>query len=215
MNKYKLYIHECPNTKKYIGITQQDVKKRWNYGNGYKSCVLFYKAIKKYGWNNIKHEILYDDLTKDQAEQLEIELIAKYKTNQKEFGYNICSGGNGTPNHIVSDKTKEKISIRTKEAMDNEKVKEKIRNCHLGKKLSEEHKEKIRLSSRKLQTEEIKQKMRESNKNKIKVRCIETGIVYDSIHNASRSTNISYQNIYKVCKGERKMAGGYKWKYEH
>ena len=46
MNKYKVYMHICPNGKKYIGITQQDVLKRWNYGNGYKGCVLFYKAIK-------------------------------------------------------------------------------------------------------------------------------------------------------------------------
>ena len=57
MNKYKVYMHICPNDKKYIGITQQDVLKRWNYGNGYKGCVLFYKAIKKYGWKNIEHYI--------------------------------------------------------------------------------------------------------------------------------------------------------------
>ena len=46
MNKYKVYMHICPNGKKYIGITQQDVLKRWNYGNGYKGCVLFYKVCK-------------------------------------------------------------------------------------------------------------------------------------------------------------------------
>ena len=59
------------------------------------------------------------------------------------------------------------------------------------------------------QTEETKQKMRDNNKNKIKVKCIDTGIIYDSIHNASILTKIAYQNIYKVCKGKRKTAGGY------
>lgn len=215
MRKYKVYIHECPNKKKYIGITQQDVNKRWNYGNGYKSCVLFYKAIKKYGWKNIKHEILFTDLSKEEAEQKEIELISYYKTNNREYGYNICSGGKGTPSHFVSDELKEKISIKTKEAMNNKKIREKIKKCHLGKKLSEEHKKKISLSSHKKVSEEQKEKLREVNKNKIKVKCLETGIIYDSIHNASRMTNIAYQNIYKVCKGERKKAGGYCWKYEY
>ena len=37
--------------------------------------------------------------------------------------------------------------------------------------------------------------------------------VYDSIHEASRQTNISKGNITSVCKGNRISAGGYKWKY--
>lgn len=215
MNEYKVYMHKCPNNKVYIGITQQELKKRWNYGNGYKGCKLFYKAIKKYGWNNIEHFVLYDKLSKKDAEKKEIELIAKYKSNNQKYGYNICSGGNGTPNHIVSEETKTKISQKTKEAMNNEKTKDKIRKCHLGKKLTEEHKNKIRLSSKRNVSEETKEKMRLINKNKIKVKCIETGNVYDSIHNASRITNIAYQNIYKVCNGKRKSAGGYTWKYEY
>ena len=215
MNKYKVYMHICPNGKKYIGITQQDVLKRWNYGNGYKGCVLFYKAIKKYGWKNIKHIILFDNLEKCDAEKKEIELIKHYKTNERKYGYNICSGGQGTPNHIVSKETRTKISESTKKAMNNPDIKEKLKQCHLGKTLSEEHKAKIRLSARKYQTEKTKEKMREINKNKIKVKCIETGIVYDSIHDASRKTNIAYQNIYKVCKNIRKKAGGYCWKYEY
>lgn len=46
------------------------------------------------------------------------------------------------------------------------------------------------------------------------VKCIETGEIYYGIHEASKQTNISYQNIWKVCKGERKTAGGYHWEYE-
>lgn len=215
MNDYIVYKHICPNNKVYIGITKQNINKRFNYGNGYKSCVLFYKAIKKYGWKNIQHEILFEHLAKEEAENKEIELIAKYRSNQQEYGYNICSGGNGTPSHIVNEETRKKISNNTKEAMNNPIVKEKLIKCHLGKKLSDEHKEKIKLSSRTYQTEETKQKMREANKNKIKVKCIDTGIIYESIHNASLLTNISYQNIFKVCKCQRRTAGGYRWKYEY
>ena len=215
MNNYKVYMHECPNGKKYIGITQQELNTRWNYGNGYKSCVLFNRAIQKYGWSNIKHTVLFEELSKEEAEQKEIELISKYKTNEANYGYNICSGGKGTPNHLVSEELRDKISIKTKEAMNKKEIREKIRKCHLGKKLSEEHKKKIKLSARTFLTESEKEKLREINKSKIKVKCIETQTIYESIHEAWRMTGISYQNIYKVCKGERKRAGGYSWQYEY
>lgn len=37
---------------------------------------------------------------------------------------------------------------------------------------------------------------------------------YSSIHEAGRITGIAYQNIYKVCRGKRKTAGGYLWLYD-
>ena len=214
MNKYKVYMHICPNGKKYIGITQQDVLKRWNYGNGYKGCVLFYKAIKKYGWKNIKHIILFDNLEKCDAEQKEIELIKHYKTNERKYGYNICSGGQGTPNHIVSKEIRIKISENTKKAMNNPNIKEKLKQCHLGKTLSEEHKAKIRLSARKYQTEKTKEKMREINKNKIKVKCIETNMIFNSLQAAADYIGYSSTTHISGCAmGKRKSAGGYHWRF--
>lgn len=58
-NNYTVYMHISPNNKKYIGVTKNKPEKRWGYGNNYKSSPMFYKAIKKYGWNNIEHKILY------------------------------------------------------------------------------------------------------------------------------------------------------------
>ena len=109
MNKnYKVYMHIFPNKKVYIGITQQELNQRWKNGYGYKQCHFVWKAIEKYGWDNVKHEILYTNLTKEEAEQKEIELIAFYKSNQKEHGYNVANGGKCAGS--VSEKTKKKIS---------------------------------------------------------------------------------------------------------
>lgn len=91
---YKVYKHTFPNGKTYIGITQLNVENRWRSGKGYKTQDLMHRAIIKYGWNNIKHEVLLEDLTKEDVEKKEIELIAFYKSNQKDFGYNIENGGN-------------------------------------------------------------------------------------------------------------------------
>ena len=93
-NNYKVYIHtNNSNNKKYIGITKLLPHHRWRKGGGYKKCTLFYSAIQKYGWDNFKHEVVLVNLTKEQAEMFEVEMIKYYKSNQREFGYNITSGG--------------------------------------------------------------------------------------------------------------------------
>ena len=108
---YIVQKHTTPNGKVYIGITNQTPQRRWSNGSGYYRQKLFNNAIEKYGWENIKHEILFDGLTKEQAEQKEIYLIALYKSNQREYGYNIAKGGN-VP--YMSELAKEKISKSNK-----------------------------------------------------------------------------------------------------
>lgn len=92
--KYLIYKHtNLINNKVYIGQTCQKAKTRWQYGGGYRHNVHFYAAIKKYGWHNFKHEILYTDLTSDQADELEVKLIALFESTNSEKGYNSSIGG--------------------------------------------------------------------------------------------------------------------------
>ena len=90
---YSVYKHTCPNGKVYIGITSQEPKHRWNNGNGYRENEYFFRAIKKYGWNNIKHEILFENLSESDAELKEIELISQYNSQDRSCGYNRHAGG--------------------------------------------------------------------------------------------------------------------------
>lgn len=91
--KWTVYMHiNKINGKKYIGITSTKPEKRWKNGHGYKKQ-MFYNAIKKYGWDNFEHKILYTELTECDAKSKEIELIDKYNTVFKEFGYNNDIGG--------------------------------------------------------------------------------------------------------------------------
>ena len=118
---HSLYIHiNKLNGKVYVGITK-DIETRW-YGDGvnYKGCPVFYKAIEKYGWDNFEHLILKDDLTRNEAELAEIELISKLKANNPGFGYNIEAGGAGSYHFLsakdgkirtVWDRTREKYGF--------------------------------------------------------------------------------------------------------
>ena len=88
-----VYIHICPNDKRYVGITQkEDPKERWDSGWGYQSNAHFFNAIKKYGWNNIKHQVFKVD-TKEEMFYLEKYLIRYYNTTNPNYGYNHSSGG--------------------------------------------------------------------------------------------------------------------------
>jgi len=93
-NQYIVYKHTCPNGKVYIGQTCRTVYSRSGiHGVHYKQCKLFYRAILKYKWNNIKHDILFDGLTREEAGIIEQEQITLYKSTDHQFGYNIQKGG--------------------------------------------------------------------------------------------------------------------------
>ena len=95
MDTYYVYRHVNKiNGKQYIGITKRKPIERWGSdGSKYKSTPHFYNAILKYGWDNFEHEILYSNLSKERACEIEIELIQKYQTQNRELGYNIMDGG--------------------------------------------------------------------------------------------------------------------------
>ena len=95
---YCVYRHTTPSNKVYIGITKQKPQDRWQGGRGYVKNIVFYRAIEKYGWDNIKHEILLDGLTLEEAKQAEVELIAEHNATDRRYGYNITAGGD----HVIS-----------------------------------------------------------------------------------------------------------------
>ena len=109
--KYCVYKHtNLINKKVYIGITSDNPNNRWKNGKGYINQPYFWNAIQKYGWDNFKHEILFDNLSKEDACQKEIELISFYNSIYKEFGYNISTGGfNGQSGLKRTEEQKDKF----------------------------------------------------------------------------------------------------------
>ena len=235
MRNYTVYKHTSPNGKVYIGITSQGVEQRWGYnGYGYYGQP-FFSAILKYGWDNIKHEILYTNLTKEEAEEKEIELIKQYNSNKSHCGYNADNGGFSVGR--CGEQTKRKISEATKGRIPwnkgiprTEEEKRKMSLSHIGKTKGEKNG-----NYGKPMSEEAKRKSSEAHKGKtpwnkggsipesqkrlIKERnsksviCVETGVAFASILDASKSIGVTITAIANCLKGRTKTSGGYHWRY--
>ncbi len=67
-------------------------------------------------------------------------------------------------------------------------------------------KHKYKLYKKNAEYTEIKRKYKH-------VRCVETGVVYNSAMDAEKKTGINRQNIGKVARKERNQAGGFRWEF--
>lgn len=208
MKNYCVYCHTNKiDGKRYIGITSQKPEYRWKNGNGYRNNIYFYRAIQKYGWHNFLHEILYTDLSKADAEALEIRIIKEYKTTDNQYGYNIENGGNGTEK--FTDEVRVKISQALIGHVCSEETKAKISEANRGRvspkkgtKQSAEQVEKNRIShlgqkawnKGRPWTDEEKARC-----NGKPVVCIETGVKYRTMKEASRMTGVKFGKIWNHC----------------
>lgn len=149
---YTVYMHILPNNKRYIGITKQTLEGRFKNSLGYGTQQLFWRAIQKYGWDNIKHEVIAEGLTHDEACELEVFYIAKYKTNNPKYGYNRTSGGDGTCNfshkNPHDDNWKKKVSIANTGKKRTIEARQKMREAKLGTHWSDERKQAYSKSQR-------------------------------------------------------------------
>lgn len=206
MDNYKIYCHIFPNGKRYVGQTKQEVQRRFgpngsNYANG---GSYVWNAIQKYGWDNIEHIILLEGLTAEEANHWEQKYIKEFRSNEREFGYNLTVGGEGCSKfdyQAIYD-----YWCQTK----NVALTAEHFHCNtatVGQALSHFHvdgKERIRASAGKYHAKEV-------HSYTLDGEYIES---FETISLGAKATNCAHTNILKVLKGERKSAGGRRWSYE-
>ena len=222
LDNYYVYRHVNKiNGKQYIGITSQNPpSNRWGAnGCNYKESPHFWSAIQKYGWDNFEHEILYSNISKEEACEIEKKLIKEYKTQDRNFGYNVFEGGDCPE---IPEETRQKMSksmLGNKNGLGkpcSEEKKRKISAANKGKKFSEERKQAISRAKKgkthKSLSAESRKKSADAH-DKSPVYCKETNTIYESIQECARQLNLWATLVCKVCKGKLKTTGGYHLSY--
>ena len=229
---YVVYKHTSPDGKVYIGITGQNPpEKRWANGHGYTQNEYFDNEIIRYGWDNFMHEILDYNLTRVEAQEKECALIAQYKSTDRNFGYNIKSGGfrqvlDGNKVKIVGNGGgKSSISVNQYtclgdfvQTFDNALIAE----FETGVCVSNI----IKCCEEKLQSAgKFVWRYNDPNYNSVPynyrinkqiIQYTKDGIfvrTYNSIISAAKDTNIDQSSITKCCRDKVKSAGGFIWRY--
>lgn len=204
---YTVYKHTNKiNNKVYIGITGRKVERRWCKGIGYRPkkpthVAYFYNAILKYGWDSFEHEILYSNLTKEEAELKEIALIHNYQSNVRVFGYNIDLGGNSRGK--LSEETKKKVSDSWN--INREERSRRISEGKKGIKFTDEHRKNL---------SKAKKGKKAANRRPVSQYDLKMNFIkrWESLEDAQNELGISKSNICRAIKYDR-TAGGYKWTY--
>ena len=209
-NRYCVYVHTFPNGKVYVGITCSKPNDRWKCGRGYINQPRVWRAICKYGWDNIRHDIVADGLAREVACEMEKYLIAFYDSTHHEKGYNSTFGGD---HYEMTEEHKNKIGAA------NKGKPSPLR----GVSFTDEHRRKISVAnSGKKRTEEQRKKQSEyMRKNAIggnnprarKVCCVENGMVFSCVKDAAMWTGASRQSISDALNGRSSKSAGFCWKY--
>lgn len=219
--RYSLYRHTSPSGKVYIGITCQPVEHRWNHGRGYMNIkkTPFKSTIIKYGWDNIKHEVLFTNLSEERAKHLEIELIRHYRS--LGISLNFTDGGDGchgcTPwNKGI--KVPFEQSNKRKGCHLTEEHKHKLSEAHKGKYVDTSHLrtaeciEKIKLA--KIGTHRTEEEKRKISENSAKAKqVLEYNLDGEIIHSfkstveAGKFYSIDRSNVANSCRSKTLCQG--------
>ena len=203
------------NNKKYVGQTKnlsdrhrRHVQTSFNKNAKRDYNTPFHRAIRKYGIENFEIKILAENIeTQEKLNEYEIFFIKRYKTLNIQNGYNVAEGGYNNPfagkTEKEMDEFKRKVSESRKGQMTGES------NPFYGKQHSQETKNKISKNHANVNGEN-------NPRAKMTIQYDKQGKIikiWDYAKQASEELGINTNSITGCCRGERKSAGGFYWKY--
>jgi len=218
------------NDKKYIGFTSKEFRKRKfqhkQFALKRNSSFAFHQAIRNYGWDKFKWEIIYESWDDEHCLTImEPHFIIKYDTFGQN-GYNMDKGGRkgmlGLKRKPLTTEQKHNVSVGTKSkslkgknhpmygTKANEQFLKSAKTSMLGKKHSNETKKRQSESRKKYlkennngmfgkkHNEETKQKMKLEKIQKWELYDISTGekIIINDLMEYSTINNIKYKTVY-------------------
>ena len=229
MHHYIIYMYTFPNGKRYIGKTKRTLALRQQRDmSGYKRCGLLWKAIQKYGMENIRTDILFEaDTTDKQASKIEQFYIELFRTNANKYrdpayGYNLTAGGEGlidwkpSPERLKAlQEQAHNLGKSRKGTHPSEETRLKQRIAKLGHKrgtMSNEVKAKIsRANSRENMSEETRQRKIASKIQAVKATHKLTGeiLIFKSQQEAAEHFGVRDSAVSRWISGNRRPRAPY------
>lgn len=247
---YQIYlVVNSKNGKKYVG----QVKKSRGYEmrfsehvacamSGRKRCY-FHNAIRYYGKDCFSVSLIEDNVLESDVDSREQYWIETLKTNNKKFGYNMTSGGQGVHGYSFTDKDLRSISRGVREAWEKlhhdpirmQERSNKLSNAMRGRVFTDQHRRKLsekaslRTGDRnpfygKSHSDSTRNRISVANSLPVAMCDLTTGEVirkFSSAYNASlflleegkTKNKYASSRILKICHGVDKSAYGYSWKF--
>lgn len=216
------------NGKSYIGQSINIKRRFWDHRCiSHESNRHLKYALKKYGKDNFKYEVL-EECLEDELDAKERHYIETLKPE-----YNVTNGGQDSLRRYPED-VRKKISNKSKEQWENmtdeerqhrithnltghsvgyamsEETKAKLRDKNLGKKQSPETIEKRKQTM----LEKKRNGYRQDNSSHMKrVKCIETNEVFKSVKDAAENIGVDPSSVSSMLKGRQKTVKGFHFEY--
>lgn len=205
---YYVYQHTRLDTNEvfYIGISK--VKRYKRAGDKYDRSDFWKRIVNK---TEYKIDVLYENLTLDEANEIEINLISYYGRRNLGLGtlVNLTDGASGVRNQIVSNETRLKQSLantkhKSRKVINIEtgEIWDSCRECcnannfkynYLQTRLSEE-----KINDTFYRYLDIKDKpLTRINTVKLRVVCLETGKEWDCINDCARDNNLNKGTLHQ------------------
>ena len=178
-------------------------------------------AWNKYGEDDFTYSVL-EYCNSEELDDREIYYINTLDLLNRDFGYNRKTGGQHGGSKY-SEEARKKMSDSAKASYTDElrqKRSEQLKEMWSNPEEREKRVGKNHPMYGRIRTDEVKKKLSECHKGhgwnrkfNDKVLCIETNQIFDNSRDANQKTGIDSSCILKVCRGERKIAGGYHWQF--
>ncbi len=198
MNKMVLYrATNLINGKIYIGITSKGMRKRAKVHRdaaGQGRGALIGAAIRKYGKENLKFDVLVVCPTWDYAKEMERAAIAAFKPE-----YNLTAGGDGCLGYRHTEASKKRLS----EAHKGKKKPYRPRSDLTKKKISDA---KYRYWAKTPHSRK-ERVLKNGPKRGLQILDRDTGIIYESVLHAARSNGLIREKIRTALRGSGPFAG--------
>ncbi len=214
------------NNKIYIGITNQGVKTRW-----YKHCseakkgstTSLHRAILKYSKLNFQIETIEEIKGEDYdyLKEREMYWVKYFDSYNRDKGYNLTLGGDGTFGRFHTDETKEKIRQKALGHEVSEETRAKMSETHQNREYDHDE-----MSARAIKGNEVRWADPEQHKkaslnnpnNKIILQYdLEMNFIakYRSLSEAAKAVGGYHQNISKCASGKpnHKTSAGFIWRF--